>query len=366
MKKQYSQYVVLFSSIVLSINIAFYTIIPQLPYFGWELMKNSGIYGPLSLFIFSMIIGSVCTFIDAKNESRLELMHTQSKYAMIEHLEEYFKNRHFPAALRFGRCLSRALWTGGRYEERIRLGRIMFEASSVERNKEVQVLALIDDLGWTNVMLKNYDEAKKNINSGLKIAEDMKDFYLIAKATRHLGGIATKLSRHDDAEKILLAAEEIAKNITEEKRQKEMIAGIQYGLAELYLDMGKINKAELACDKAQKLFEEINDKERLIMRHSRFGRIFLDKKMNNEAISTFSEGLELARKANMDDEIVRNLIGISKAYLIDGRWYDAKTDLEEAYKIAESIGMENEKDEARNLLQKNQMRLKESHSRREE
>lgn len=363
MNKKNSQNLVLFSSIVLSINIAFYTIIPQLPYFGPDLMKNSGFYGILSLLLFSMIIGLVVTFIDSKNESRLDLIHTQSKYAMIEHLEEYFKNRHFPAALRFGKCLSRALWTGGRYEERIRLGWIMFEASSAEGNKEVQALALIDDLGWTNVMLKNYDEAKKNIDSGLKIAEDIKDFYLIAKATRHLGGIAIKRSRYDDAEKILLAAQEITKNIKEEKRQKEMTAGIQYGLAELYLDMGKINEAELACDKAQKLLEEINDNERLIMRHSRFGRIFLDKKMNNEAISTFSEGLELARKANMDDEIVRNLIGISKAYLIDGRWYDAKMDLEEAYKIAESIGMESEKDEAKYLLQKNQMKLKESHSR---
>lgn len=350
-----------FGSITFGVYIGFATIVGEFSYFS-EPMKNAGIYGPFILILLSIIIGFVGAIIkvgiDFGRFEHEELPQNQPPSAsalagaMIAQVEEYAKQRNYQSAIRLGRVLSRPLWVDGQYEERIRLGEIMFEVGSAEGKKEIQMQALIDDLGWTYVVLNNYNEAKKNINQGLKIAEDIKDFYMIAKANRHLGGIATRLSMFPDAEKNLLLAEDAAKKITDEKNRTEMLAGIQYGLAEVYRNIGKLDEAELACKSAQKAFNEMNDSERLAKTYSRLGQIYLDKKLNIEAHSTFSEGLEVSRRANRKDEIVRNLIGIARVYLSDGRTRDAKEKLEEANNMAQSIGLVVERDETRNLLQK--------------
>lgn len=363
--KYFLHFIIWFGSITFAVYIGFANILGGFEYFS-EPMKNAGIYGPFILILLSIIIGIVGAIIKVGvGFGGLEYKEPQNQptnaialpSAMVDQVEEYAKHRDYTAAIRLYRGLSRPLWLDGQYKQRIRLGEIIFMAGSAVGNKEVQVQALIDDLGWTYVMLNNCNEAKKNINHGLKIAEEIKDFYLIAKANRHLAGIATKSSMFQDAKKSLLAAEEAAKKVTYEKSRTEMLAGIQFGLAGVYQHMGELNEAEIACRSAQKAFREMNDSERLSKTYSLLGQIYLDKNLNREALSTFSEGLEVSkRQANRKDEIVRNLMGIARAHLSELKTQDAMEDamekLEEAKNIADSIGLVVERDEAIDLIQK--------------
>jgi len=361
MKKQSLYFLIVFGSITFTVIVGFANIVGGIAYFS-DRMKNAGIYGIIIVVLFSIILGLVGAGIkywhDHIRDGHDTLPPNQPvregavASAMIAQVEEYAKQRNFRAAIPLGQVLSRPFWLDGQYEERIRLGEIMFEAGSAVGNKEIQMQALIDDLGWTYVALNNFDEAKKNINQGLKIAEEIKDFYMIAKANRHLGGVATKQSMFQIAEKNLLDADEAAKKITDEKSRTEMLAGIQYGLAEVYRHTGNLREAEIASKSAQKAFKEMNDSERLAKTYSLLGQIYLDKKLNMEALSTFSEGLEVSRLANRKDEIVRNLIGIAIVYISDAKTKNAKEKLEEAEKMAISIGLVAERDQARNLLQK--------------
>lgn len=336
--------------------------IGALPVIGFELIKDYNLYLTTTLIAVSFLVGLIGTMLKIRADfARVEReghQKDQSRISsavattMISYVENYVRKRSFQSALRLGRVLSRPLWLDGQYEERIRLGELMLEASLSAGDKETQTHALIDDMGWTNFILKNYEEAKKNISHGLRIAEETNDFYMVAKAYRHLGGIETKLSRFDEAETNLLAAQNAASKINEEIRRKEMLAGIQYGLADLYMGVKKIDEAEKFCKLAQQTFHEINDRERHAKTFSRLGQILMLKGMDMEALSTFSEGLASSRDVNRDDEIVRNLIGIARIYMKSGRVTDAKLKLGEASDLSDSNGLITERDEARALLAK--------------
>ncbi|MFA4910673.1 MAG: tetratricopeptide repeat protein [Desulfobacteria bacterium] len=362
MKRQTWRFLIHFSGIAFGVYIGLITIVSVLPHFGWDVMKDSGIYGHLVLILLSIIIGLVGAIIKVGVEISFpdyetipqETINKEDAVAdaVIYQIEDYIKKDQMQSAIRLGLNISRPLWVDGAYEQRIRLGELMFKAASSTKQKDVQAQALIDDTGWTYVALKNHEEAKKNISHGLRIAEEIKNFYLMAKAQRHLGGIATQQNKFQDAENWLQSARNSAEQITDEIDRKEMLSGILYGLSELYMKNNKLSEAEETCKQSQNGFGELKDRERVAKTHSRLGQIYLLQGKSIEALSIFCEGLDVAKQANRKDEIVRNLIGIAKVYLKDGKVQDTKTHLQQAYTLADKIGLSAEKDEITNLLGK--------------
>jgi tetratricopeptide (TPR) repeat protein len=116
--------------------------------------------------------------------------------------------------------------------------------------------------------------------------------------------------------------------------------------------MAKLYEAEDACKKAQKSFGEIRDVERGVKTYSRLGQIYLQMGRTIDALSTFCRGLDVSKQANRKDEIVKNMIGIARIHLSDGKIKDAKAYLKDAYHLAEEMALITERDEAKNLLQK--------------
>ena len=99
--------------------------------------------------------------------------------------------KDYVGALRFSVLLSRPLWLGGLLEERLENGTIMESCASHENRVDLQIQALIDDMGWTNYQLDNVKEAYVNIKHGVRLAKENKYFFWAAKGERHLAGLAS-------------------------------------------------------------------------------------------------------------------------------------------------------------------------------
>lgn len=324
----------------------------------YENFKTEGL---ILIFFLSLVIGILGSLfkIQLEYEERINEGHIDQPKedsavanAMISQIEEEVSQGNFVSAIRLGQALSRPLWLDGHYFERIRLGEIMFEVGSLTNNKKIQIQALIDDMGWTNVVLNKFNEAKMNIEFGIEIAKEMNDYYMMAKGNRHLSDINIKLTQYNKAESNLQEAERYAKKIINNKRREEMIAGLQYGYSVLYLAIKRLDEAEETCKNAQKKWEKIEDLERACKTYSQLGKILVLKGNDLQALSIFFKGLEVSRKHNRKDEIIKNLLEISKIQIKQGNIRDVERNLENALNLNKRVNLLTEGEEIRTLLKK--------------
>jgi len=307
------------------------------------------------------IFGSIFR-IQVENEEKYKNQIDQSKedsavtHALISQIEDEISQENYNSAIRLGQAFSRPLWLDGNYHDRIRLGEIMFEVGASTNNKNIQIQALIDDMGWTNVVLNKLKEAKKNIEFGIEIAKEIDDYYMIAKGNRHLSDINITLTKYEKAESNLQEAERYVEKIIDPIRREEMIAGLRYGYTVLYLAMKRLDEAEKTCKEARKKWEKINDLERACKTYSQLGKILVLKGNDMEALSIFYKGLDLSRTANRKDEIIKNLLGISKIQIKKGNVKDVERNLEKALSINQQVNLLIEGEEIKTLLKKIKMR----------
>ncbi|MBU4222658.1 MAG: hypothetical protein KKA10_13795 [Euryarchaeota archaeon] len=326
----------------------FWTILGYNSYFGsGELLKNTGIQGHLLLIVSCILLGLIVasdryvkeykgTFENEIEKRNNEIAILKSEIEATENttgdgaeiLLDYVKNLEkkgdYSAAIRFGLALSRPLWLQDGHKIRIGIGEIVENAAVKLNNKIAQASVLIDDIGWTYVPLKRYSEAKKNIGHGLNIALTISNHYLAAKALRHLGGIAiVEKAATDEAIDFCNKALKEAEQINDLEDQKEMIAGINYGLSKIYWMKNELEKAEKYCLDAKEIYQNLGDTERFVMSFSQLGKIYEKKERLDVAKDVYRTGLSFAEESNIKVEIIRNRLGIARVLKKEGHEKDA-------------------------------------------
>lgn len=254
--------------------------------------------------------------------------------------------------VRLGTVLSRPLWLSGRYKERIQLG-TFFEDSAARLNRTgEQVLALIDDLGWTNIVVGNVESAIANIKRGIAIARKSGNFYLAAKGLRHLGTASLRYSRRTEAaESYFRQAEKAARQIHEPLRKGEMIAGLLYNRCEVALDKKDYSAAENLAHEALKMYVEMGDEDRIIKVQSLLAQAQMVVGDLASAKDGFRRALTDARRLTRRDEIGKSLLGLGELYLRENNRELARNTLEEAVEVFREIGSAKELGKTRYLLQ---------------
>ena len=224
--------------------------------------------------------------------------------------------------------LSRSLWIEGKLDDRITLGKIAERAAMNLKRDVVLASIYIDDLGWTYVSRKEYDEAIRCIEKGKEIADNEMNYYLVAKAHRHLAGIAIETRKYDVAEARLKDAESAASGLFDETKKNEMLSGIFYGKALNLLKECRTRNSNDMLIKAMKYAEKSDelikngDKTRMVKNYALKGNIYEAKNDRSKAKNEYTDGLDMSKRLGRVDEIIKNHLGLARIAKLEN---DTKT-----------------------------------------
>ena len=289
------------------------------------------------------------------NENEIERAH-KLPVELVKSVEVSYKAKNWVETVRYGSLLSRPLFLSGMYQERVNIGKMIEDAAAKARMYEEQVVALVDDLGWTNVKLGNLGRAERHISDGVNIALEKGLFYFAAKGERHLAGIY-QMYRIDEEGALVQAnshyekALSYAERITDTFDKEEMRAGILYGRADLLIIQKDYTSALKIATESKEIYENIGgQEERLVKSRSQFGRIYLGLTQIQSAKDFFSAGYDEAYRLQRSDEIGNNLLGLGEVNLINNEYNLALEHLKGALEIFEEIGMKQEARRAKKLI----------------
>lgn len=327
-------------------------------YFGYPVLEGTGALGFVVLGLISTIAGLlVVIYVMLERQGGSVGSTSTLARLVIKEIENCIGKREYHSAIILGKAMSRPFWLEGRYRERIRLGNLLIQAASSLDPQELSAFAqaLVDDLGWTNVELSNLEVAKKNILSGIEYSQRINDIYMVAKGYRHLATIAQREGDANGAEQYLNLAEKEADKIPDEKRRKEMFAGIKVTRGDLCLTINDPERTEQAKNhflNAKTMFEQLGDRERLVKTYLRLGGVFQKMKDNIKAYEAYYRSLKDARSIGWPQQICEIDIHLGRLMLEDNRTEDALKPVEEAITIAKYLSLENQFDDATELLNK--------------
>ena len=301
--------------------------------------KNVGYYtsGALAL----ITIFAIGFYLGRRTSKYYVSNYTEKHF--IENLLIYFAKKQKENAneeiIRLGVALSTPLWLSQNYETRKMIGGYVYEAAINAENLNAQIKVLIDDLGWTNVELGLYDDAKEKLHLGIKLAAEAKNGYYLSKGYRHLFGINYRNGSIEKAEEYLNLAIEHTEGLPHDKKRDELIAEIHFAKSSLEYKKGNFDISLSEIEIASEEYKKIPDKEWAIKISARKGDILIEKGETEEAIKVFRHGLHDAKKYHFNKQIVTNMIGIGKCQYKSGDYSDSLKTFRDAFKIADNIGM---------------------------
>jgi hypothetical protein len=235
--------------------------------------------------------------------------------ALVAYIKSLSSKQCYLHVMRLHSALSRYLWVEGLLTARVALGDASEAAAVQLSDKEGQLSALIDDVGWTLVAKKEFQKASEKIKFGQHLAQEWSNPYWISKAQRHLAGIATIQRQFGEADKHLQDAESTSSAIPDADEKVSMLAGIEYGRAIVDLMRGQYDTAMQHIEQSDALRMQGADQTRIVRSFALRGKILLAKNdpiSIGEAKNQFRQGLARATDIGRRDEIIRNHNGLAQ------------------------------------------------------
>lgn len=264
---------------------------------------------------------------------------SDSETSLLEELRLAYADRNWEEVITIGSPLSRPLWLTGRYQLRLHIGHLVEGAAAFSGKFDVQASALIDDLGWTSIALRRYNDGINYLLHGIKVSEDHKLNALACRAYRHLSGAYLKLGNVEQASKYADRSAEWLKNVDNETEKAQLEAGLAYLRARELQFKGKFQEALIALISAQEMFVRLSDNDRANKVYGPIGEVYSELGNITSAKDAFRRGLETARlSARRDSELV-NLIGLAEIAQKTGNIAEAKKLFSEASLVALHLGI---------------------------
>lgn len=263
--------------------------------------------------------------------------------SLVNILETAYNAKRWHEVVKIGRPLSESLWYTGKYDLRVKIGEMIASAAGLCEEYEIQAETLLDDLGWTRIRLNQIESGKRNIEHGLKVAEDHSLYYLIAKGYRHLADIhlaeacnfwtlrymdwgnqhlpkvITKVRELDECYNFYEKAISVLPSITNTNKRVEMEGNLKYTLSKYYLIKREFDNALRAVDEAQNLYNTLSDEDREVKLFNLRGKIFMEMGKEGDAESAYQEGLRKATAISNNAHMVSNSISLTEYYMTEGQ-----------------------------------------------
>jgi nucleoside phosphorylase/tetratricopeptide (TPR) repeat protein len=205
-----------------------------------------------------------------------------------------------------GRFLSRPLWLSGKLEMRKRIGELVEDSAAACGRDLDRARALIDDIGWTSAVLKDFGKARKAIKDGFRLAREGEDWYLCAKANRHLASIARNQTQLHECEARLDEADMFASQIGDQALRNEMAISLLVSRAKLLLSRGEHKRAIELLESARAKYRSTGDQLREVKVFHPLGHAKLALGDRQAAIGVFAEGYDFAIQCGRKDEALGN------------------------------------------------------------
>jgi tetratricopeptide (TPR) repeat protein len=299
--------------------------------------------GYISTFILIEVGLLTFAFFWGRRSAKPQQKHLVTDSLLLEFFEMKKIENENAEIVRLGMALSTPLWLSNSYLTRKTIGEYIEEAASVTENINASIKVLIDDLGWTNVELGLYQEAEAKLKRGLQLAEENSNGYYLAKGYRHMFGLNYRLGNLEVAEQFLSMAIKLTNSLPADKKKDELIAEIHFAKSSLEHKRGNLDNSLKEIEIAYNMYKQLPDKEWIIKIQSRKGEILLSQNNIEEAIEIFRHGLNDSKKYHFNRQIVKNLIGLGKCYYEKKELKKAKKYFDDAFMIADNIGMFYEK-----------------------
>jgi tetratricopeptide (TPR) repeat protein len=231
----------------------------------------------------------------------------------VRHLDDLLSTDKNEAVIRYHAGLSRLLWVEGELTTRVDVGKRIAQAAAAIGDTRTLAAVLIDDLGWTYVALRDYDDARDNITRGIEIADQDGAHYWSAKGHRHLAGIAMERSEWTLASQEFECARDTAEHVEPRKTRLELLAGIDYGEAIACLRLGKTEEAMVFAEASERRRLEVGDESRIVKVYALRGEIEEHRGGSvTKAAEYFQRGLATAKRIGRVDEEIRCLQGLAR------------------------------------------------------
>jgi len=239
------------------------------------------------------------------------------------------KARNYADVIRIGVALTRPLFEEGKFTTRLEIGKIIEEAAALSGRRDVQVVALIDAIGWSLVELGEFDEARRRIEHGITLTEETGQLSYRSKGERHLGVICRRNGNYDGAHTYYEKSMQTAESVTVQQERDELIAGLNYAFASLYFYRGDLAKSMEFVDKSIASFTQIKDEYRLNMSYVLKGDLQFRLNMNEKARDTFRGVLQRADTNTEKLQVVRSSLGLAEVCISDHNWDGAQRSIDQ-------------------------------------
>ena len=305
-----------------------------------DIFKDVGVYGLLAIiFICAFISLLIANLLHTNKQQTKESNKTDTETELISAITKAYNSENWNEVVKIGSVLSRPLWVTGKYELRIKVGKMVAKSASSSSHPFEQAQALIDDIGWTNHEIGNIKEAIKNIEHGVKIASEFGFYGLKYKGNRHLSGIFLESD-------IVKAREYLGLN-----KSKDIINKFDNSLEKNIAIAGNLVNEAMILDKEQdfqraldlykeafKIYENNKDNDRKVKLYYFIGNNLKSQTRFSEAEDSFRKGLEEAKREARKDCTLKCLIGIASLKEIESLKSEAIKTYKKALEIATEMG----------------------------
>ena len=261
---------------------------------------------------------------------------------LVESLENALKLKNFDEVIRIGSALSKPFFISGNYKARLRIGLLVEEAAASIHDEKIQMIELVDSIGWMYVELGDIANGIKYITHGYKLAEKNKDYFYLSKCKRHFGAIHRRNNEYNLAITEYENSLTFANMIENEILKKEAIAGTNYAQAILFFSKGETENALKYIDSSLSYFVAIDRPEKVIMADITKAQILFSVNKLQEAKDLFRISLTESEKKTLRLESIRSLIGLTKIYFSENNITKAKECLKRAEVFKKEINSANE------------------------
>ena len=218
---------------------------------------------------------------------------------------------------------------------------LFYAQQALELSKKIKWKKGIADswhnLGYSNYLLSNHDEALKSWNKSIELKKEIDDQKGIASSLGNIGLVYWV--RSDDSTAMAYFTEAI--NIHEKLgAKKEMSLNIgNIGL--IYWNQGNYSKALEYYFKALRLGEELKDDNVIAINTGNIGIIYQELAEYDKALTYFEKGITINEKLNDQSGVAINLVNIGTVYNAQNKYNKAYDIFQKSLIISEKIGHKN-------------------------
>ncbi|MFH1860950.1 MAG: tetratricopeptide repeat protein [bacterium] len=218
-----------------------------------------------------------------------------------------YESSEWQMVIKFNDGLYNFLSQYGYWDERIELGKRCLEAAKKLEDKKEYARCAIYSLGWIYQQRHEIDEAKRILEEGLRLAEELDNRGSIATAKSYLGNVAKEEGDYGQAEALYNEAFEIFKCFGAESIN---VASTLIDLGSLAKTQGDYTNAKRYYQESLELYQKLKNEGGIAASLGNLGEVAYDEKDYEKVKEYYHESMKIAEETGNVSSIANQKYGL--------------------------------------------------------